>query len=128
MTDESYTGNKPSPLSDDFHEKETKVDPRFGEITIFENSKTGAFVMQKEKISYKAENRDRDVFQALERMKLNHPNLLNMIGYSSYEHNDPENKFFRVRGYYEYIENDMMNEIGKRKVSGQKFRSRELKN
>jgi len=31
--------------------------------------------MQKEKISHKEEDRDRDVFQALERMKLNHPSL-----------------------------------------------------
>lgn len=127
MATNIFNQNKPSPLSDDFQEVGTKDDARFGEITILKNHKTNELVMQKEKISHKEEDRDRDVFQALERMKLNHGSLLNMIGYSSYENSESDNKFFRVRGYYEYIENNLMEEIQQRKASGRSFSAAELR-
>jgi hypothetical protein len=127
MATNIFNQNKPSPLSDDFQEAGTKDDARFGEITVLKNHKTNELVMQKEKISHKEEDRDRDVFQALERMKLNHGSLLNMIGYSSYENSESDNKFFRVRGYYEYIENNLMEEIQQRKASGRDFSAQELR-
>lgn len=50
-----------------------------------------------------------------------------MIGYSSYHNTEPNNEFFRVRGFYEYIGTDLMNEIAERTKSGQSFTSVELK-
>lgn len=82
--------------------------------------------MQKEKISHKEEDRDRDVFQALERMKLNHPSLLKMMGYSSNEHFDNGTKYYQVRGYYEYIENDLWTEFERRFCNGDGFTGDEL--
>lgn len=64
MNNQVLSANKPSPLSDDYQQQKIMLDPRFGEITIFQNQKSGDMVMQKEKISYKEEDRDRDVFQA----------------------------------------------------------------
>jgi len=49
-----------------------------------------------------------------------------MLGYSSNEHTEDGTRYFQVRGYYEYIENDLWEEIENRCTSNKYFTGDEL--
>jgi serine/threonine protein kinase len=97
--------------------------PRLGDVSILQN-KEGHQIMVKEKTPTSEEDCLRDVQQANERMKLNHPHLLKMLDYAS-EHTDNE---FRIKGYYEMCEGNLLTEIENRREHGSYFEAEELRN
>ena len=96
---------------------------RLGEVLIFKNSE-GFRVMAKEKIPETPEDCRRDVLQAMERMKLNHPHLLKMYDYSAVH----ENGKYCIKGYYELPETNLAADLEQRKEEGAYFSADELRN
>lgn len=69
-------------------------------------------VMRKEKISGSLQERDRDLFQARERMKLNHARLITMRGCEWQEFpSKTGSSAYSTSGYFDYPVNDLRTEL-----------------
>lgn len=79
---------------------------RLGEVVILQNA-DGHKIMLKEKKPESIEDCEKDVKQAVERMKLNHPHLLEMLDYSATR----EGENYKIKGFYELVEHDLGMEI-----------------
>jgi hypothetical protein len=96
---------------------------RFGEVLVLKNAE-GHRIMAKEKRPSTLEDCKRDVHQAFERLKLNHPHLLRMYDYSVMREDD----HFIIRGYYELADANLAIELEQRKEDKAYFAAEELRN
>ncbi len=60
-----------------------RKDPRFGEVTILKNHQTGEVLFMKENMVNNKAKATENILQLQSRMRLNHPNLLRMVDYST---------------------------------------------
>ena len=119
--------NRTSSIEEDFEQIEVIEDDRFGEIIILQNKEIPEmYIMAKEKISSTIEEFERDLFQAKQRKKLNHPNLLQMPDYSTSVIEDEEGQKFLVCGFYEFPQWNLEKEIEIRKKEKKGFEEEEL--
>lgn len=85
------------------------------------------YVMAKEKVCRTENDCQRDCFQAKERMKLTHPNLMTMIDFSCEDFTDATGaQAFRVTGYYEYLPMDLETDIVQRAKTGAYYTASQL--
>jgi serine/threonine protein kinase len=96
---------------------------RFGEVLVLKNAE-GHRIMAKEKRPSTLEDCKRDVHQAFERLKLNHPHLLRMYDYSVMREDD----HYVIRGYYELADANLAIELEQRKEAKAYFAAEELRN
>lgn len=96
---------------------------RFGEVLVLKNAE-GHRIMAKEKRPSTIEDCKRDVHQAFERLKLNHPHLLRMYDYSVMREDD----HFVIRGYYELADANLAIELEQRREDKAYFAAEELRN
>lgn len=98
--------NKKPPIEEEnFKIQNSYNDTRFGEITLLKHKTQEISIFKKEKISHSLDEFYRDVYQGKERVKLNHDNILKMIGYSSNEKRATNS--YCVTGYYEFPTTDL---------------------
>ena len=112
---------KPPLRSGDYQFEEVKNDPRFGNIQVLRptaKARLKQAMIMKEKITFDKNSFHKDVFQAKERMRLNHPNILKMVGY---ETRLQDEQVFTVKGFYEYPENDLKSDIEQKRAKGEDF-------
>jgi hypothetical protein len=114
---------KKSPLDQEYRLESRQKLARLGEVLVLVNNK-GHRIMAKEKTPTTAEDCKRDVLQAIERMRLNHPHLLKMHDYSA----TYENGQYNVKGYYELAEANLAAELEQRRLEHAPFSAEELRN
>lgn len=101
----------PPPEIENYIEHSQYNDQRFGEMTLLCHKTEQKSLVMKEKISHSLDEFYRDVYQAKERVKISHDNILKMISYSSTE--DKDSNSYSVTAYYEYPSSDMKLSIQK---------------
>lgn len=118
---------KKSPLESAYKVFTKTNDQRFGEILILQRiGNQSDYIMAKKKQCREIKDCERDVFQARERMKLNHPCLMDMLDFSCSNFSDKANNDFEIIGYYEYPPMDLESEIAERTKSRNFFTSHDL--
>ena len=75
-------------------------DPRFGEITVMKNHKTGEVIMVKEKMASSKKEATSDIMNLKSRQSLNHQNLLQMVDYSTQIKKELCSTHYISRAYY----------------------------
>ncbi len=121
--------NKASYLEEYYQFNQEVDDDRFGKIKILENKYNPEdIVMLKEKVSDNLYDCERDIFQAKERMRLQHDCLLKMVDFSTKSSDkDPrQSKSFLVSGYYEFPQKNLQSELVERAEKNQPFSDKEI--
>jgi serine/threonine protein kinase len=119
---------KSSPIEKTYQRQKTVDDPRFGQVTIYNNPSTRNYVAMKErKVTDRAEA-GRLIAAARERMNMRHPNLINMLDYSVTKQSELCSSFYIIKYFYEFPKNDLRKQFTDRQKQGQGFNSQELTN
>ena len=122
-TPSSISLTKDSAYNTNYDLKEGPViDLRFGEISIQENSE-GHRIMLKEKKSENTQICEKHHQQAQDRMQMNFPNLQEMLDFAIIK----DNSTYKIRGYYELVEDDMEIELEYRKKNASYLSFHELR-
>lgn len=106
-----------SEIERDFKVIENLHDHRFGNIALMQCLQDPAIIiMRKEKFSMDPSESEKDIFQAKERTKLKHDNILQMPDFSTQiiQRENGERELM-VSGYYEYPDWDLEREIERRR-------------
>ena len=90
-------------------------DPRFGDISIFENQRTKGRIMCKEKSSGDQKQFNADVHMAKQRLLLQNENLHRMVGWSTLTKKELCSTHHYVKMYFDYPASDLRNEVAERK-------------
>ena len=103
-------------------------DPRFGKVTIVKNHKTGEIMMVKEKLLDNKARATKDILELKQRMNLNHPQLMQLEGYSTSVKKNLCSTHYISRAFYRYPKTDMDREFKLRQGNTTDFTGDELNN
>jgi len=103
-------------------------DKRFGDISIFNNTRTNQKVMCKEKASGDMKQFGKDVNTARQRMSMQNQYLHKMLGWSTQTKKELCSTHHYVKMFYEYPASDLRNETAQRKKNKTIMSERELSN
>jgi len=103
-------------------------DKRFGDISIYNNTRTNQKVMCKEKASGDMKQFGRDVNTARQRMSMQNQYLHKMLGWSTQTKKELCSTHHYVKMFYEYPDSDLRNETAQRKKNKTVLSERELSN
>ena len=101
-------------------------DPRFGDITLYENTKTGLKIMSKEKQSGDKIQFTKDIEMAKMRTTLVNENLHKMLGWSTVTKSELCSTHHYVKMFFEHPKSDLRNEVAQRRRAGVSLSSDEL--
>lgn len=117
--------NKKSNL-DKFSSVKKLNDPRFGEISIVQNSQSKEFFASKELKFTDIKSLGVAVNEAKNRLGLKHPNLVAFHDYSVSKQSELCSTFYILKVYYEYPKTDLKKELIEKTKKGEKFTGDEL--
>lgn len=103
-------------------------DPRFGDITLLKNHQTGEVIFCKEKVANSKKEATADINQLQSRLRLNNPNMLKMIDYSTAIEKQLCSTTYLSKAFYVYPETDMKRALTDHKQNLTEFSSGELNN
>jgi len=124
LPDKDY--NYKWPREKEFKFVKKQSDPRFGEITIKKNHKTLEVVFCKEKLAHSQNEATNNILQLRSRQNLNHPNMLQMLGYSAQIKKNLCSTSYLTQGYYRYPPTDLKRELKEHKERGTQFSNHDL--
>lgn len=104
-----------------------KFDNRFGDISIFLHKKTQQKIFMKEKRFNDKISLENEYNLTLNRSKLQHPNILQMLGYSVSTEKGLCSTNYYIRQFYAYFERDLRSELAKRITKKKVFSDQELR-
>jgi hypothetical protein len=112
-------------------EKEFKMiksleDPRFGKISVLKNHSTGEVIMAKEKMLDSKPRAQSDILELQQRTKLNHNNMMQLLGYSTSVKKNLCSTHYLSRAFYNYPKTDMERELNTKKAETTEFSGDEL--
>lgn len=117
--------NYNNPLeTNDYILLESVDDARYGLITLHQHMRTKEIILQKDKVSRDSTDYQRDLYQVKERIRINNPHLIQMIGYSSENVGREGNK--KVSGFFEFIDSDLELETESAARDGFEYTSEQL--
>ncbi len=117
LADEEY--NRTWPQEKKFKFIRKLNDPRFGEIGIVKNPQTKQVLMIKEKMATSKSEAAKDINDLKGRMRLNHPNMLRLVDYSTTVKKELCSTSYLTKGFYEFPRTDMKREnMQRKKVTG----------
>jgi len=90
-------------------------DPRFGDVSILQNSRNKNKIMLKEKSSGDKKQFHRDISMARQRMMLQNDNLHRMLGWSTVTKKELCSTHHYVRMFFEFPTSDLRNEVAESK-------------
>lgn len=82
-------------------------DPRFGDVTLMKNHTTGDVIFGVERHFSNKRDATDEIFRNQQRMKLNHPNLLPMLNYTSTPHKKLCSSNYLIKSFYKYPSHDL---------------------
>ena len=101
-------------------------DPRLGEVSILQDTKTRNFLASREvKLNARADA-VRLVLWARKRVGIRHAHLLNLLDYSVSKHSELCSSFYIVKFFFEYPKTDLKKEILERQRSAEPFSDAQL--
>lgn len=103
-----------------------RSDPRFGEITIYKNERTGRKVMLKEKSSGDKEQFAKDIRMAQERAKISNKNVHQLLGWGTSTQKGLCSTHHHVKMFFDYPDSDLRNEAAQHKKIDQQISDGEL--
>ena len=124
LPDEEY--NKMWSREKEFKFIKSFEDPRFGKVTVLKNHKTGEIMMAKEKLLDNKSRATKDIVELKQRMALNHPNLMNLVGYSTSVKKNLCSTHYISRAFYKYPKTDMGREYKLKQKDLSQFSGDEL--
>ena len=124
LPDEEY--NKMWSREKEFKFIKAFEDPRFGKVTIVKNHKTGEILMAKEKLLDNKSRATKDIVELKQRMNLNHPNLMELVGYSTSVKKNLCSTHYISRAFFRYPKTDMDREFKMRQKNTTEFSGNEL--
>lgn len=98
------------PLEKNYKYLKKMKDPRFGDITLLKNPQSGEVIFCKEKVASSKKEATNDIMQLQSRMRLNNPNMLNMIDYSTAVESQLCSTTYVSKAFYKFPEYDMKRE------------------
>ena len=104
-----------------------KHDNRFGEISIYLQPNSSQKIFMKEKRFGDKNSLQNDYNLALSRMKLQHPNVMRMLGYSVSTEKGLCSTNYYLRRFFLFFESDLRTEFAKRINKKKVFNDRELR-
>jgi serine/threonine protein kinase len=90
-------------------------DPRFGDVSVLQNSRNKSKIMLKEKSSGDKKQFHRDISMARQRMMLQNDNLHRMLGWSTVTKKELCSTHHYVRMFFEFPMSDLRNEVAESK-------------
>ncbi|EAR95135.1 protein kinase (macronuclear) [Tetrahymena thermophila SB210] len=108
------SNNIASKIQKDFTFVREKKDPRFGDIQIYKEKGTDRYVFLKGHWCGDEENYNQFLRQCNRRIKINHPNVLKMIGFNQHSETQICGDFSKINCYYEYYSLNLEKELEKR--------------
>ncbi|KAL4494442.1 hypothetical protein ABPG72_019852 [Tetrahymena utriculariae] len=111
---DSGSNNISSKIQKDFTFVREKKDPRFGDIQIYKEKGTDKYVFLKGHWCGDEENYNQFLRQCNRRIKINHPNVLKMIGFNQHSETQICGDFSKINCYYEYYSLNLEKELEKR--------------
>jgi len=104
-----------------------KFDNRFGEISIYSQPNSSQKIFMKEKRMGDKNSLQNEYNLALSRMKLQHPNVMRMLGYSVSTEKGLCSTNYYLRRFYLYFDSDLRSEFAKRINKKRNFTDQELR-
>ena len=101
-------------------------DERYGDLKILKNPQNGLLFMKREKISNTQAMITKEIYSSKTQIKLTHPNLIQLIDYSTSKQEDWCSIFYKIQNFYEFEPNDMQREIKERVTQGIGFNNEEM--
>ncbi|KAL4470486.1 hypothetical protein ABPG74_012097 [Tetrahymena malaccensis] len=111
---DSGSNNISTKIQKDFTFVREKKDPRFGDIQIYKEKGTDRYVFLKGHWCGDEENYNQFLRQCNRRIKINHPNVLKMIGFNQHSESQICGDFSKINCYYEYYSLNLEKELEKR--------------
>ena len=125
LPDEEY--NRVWPQEKNYKFLRNTKDPRFGDVTIVKNHSTGEVLFVKEKLASSKKEATQDIQNLKSRLRLNNPNMLEMVDYSTSVKKNLCSTHYLSRAFYKYPPSDMRRQLLDHKKNLTEFSAGELK-
>ncbi len=126
MTLKNADYQRQSVLEKNFKFKKRRTDPRFGDISIIQNPKTGSLLAVRERKITNKKEAGRQIINCRKRMNNKNPNILNLTDYSITKQSELCSSFYILKEFYEYPKSDLKREILMRGKQGDTLNDTEL--
>ena len=100
-------------------------DPRFGDITVMQNS-SNQVILAKEKLASNKNEAAADIYYLKNRMNINHDNIMKILDYSSQVNKELCSTTFITKAFFEFPKTDLLRELSERKKNAHDFSHIEL--